>query len=83
MIRVALDHSIAPDQLLRNLNAAIVQLPPSDHRAEAASLAEEVARLQIKRGSGPKAIGKILPAVLATLGSTLVISTESGEAELT
>jgi transposase len=83
MIRFALDHSIAPDQLLRNLNAAIVQLPPSDHRAEAASLAEEVARLQTKRGSGPKAIGKILPAVLATLGLTLVISTESGEAELT
>ena len=29
LIRFALDHEIAPDQLLRNLDAATVQLPPS------------------------------------------------------
>ena len=83
LIRFALDHSIAPDQLLRNLNAATVQLPPSDHREEALSLAEELARAQTKRGSGPKAIGEILPAVLAKLGVSLISSTESGEADLT
>jgi transposase len=83
LIRFALDHSIAPDQLLRNLSAATVQLPPSEHREEAASLAEEMARLQTKRGSGPKAIGEILPAVLAKLGVGLISSTESGEADLT
>jgi transposase len=83
LIRFALGHSIAPDQLLRNLNAATVQLPPSDHREEALSLAEELARAQTKRGSGPKAIGEILPAVLAKLGVSLISSTGSGEADLT
>ena len=83
LIRFNLDHSIAPDQLLRNLSAATVQLPPSDHREEAESLAGEMARTQKKRGSGPKAIGEILPAVLAKLGLGLISSTESGEADLT
>jgi transposase len=83
MIRFALDHSIAPDQLLRNLSAATVQLPPSDHREETESLAEELARTQTKRGSGPKAIGEILPAILAKLGLSLISSTESGESDLT
>jgi transposase len=83
LIRFALDHAIAPDQLLRNLNAATVQLPPSDHRVEAESLAGEMARAQKKRGSGPKAIGEILPAVLAKLGLSLISSKESGEADLT
>ena len=83
LVRFALDHAIAPDQLLRNLNAATVQLPPSDRPEEVASLAEELARLQTKRGSGPKAIGEILPAVLAKWGLTLISSPESGEADLT
>ena len=83
LLRFALDHAIAPDQLLRNLDAATVQLPPSDEREEAESLAEELARLQTKRGSGPKAIGEILPAVLAKLGISLISSPESGEADLT
>ena len=83
LIRFSLEHAIAPDQLLRNLDAATAQLPPSDHREEAESLAEELARLQNKRGSGPKAIGEILPAVLAKLGVTLISSKESGEADLT
>ena len=83
LIRFALDHSIAPDQLLRNLNAATAQLPPSDHREEALSLAEELARAQTKRGSGSKAIAEILPAVLAKLGLSLISSSESGEADLT
>jgi transposase len=82
LIMFAIDHSIAPDQLLRNLDAATVQLPRSDHREEAASLTEEMARLQTKRGSGPKAIGEIIPAVLAKLGLSLISSTESGEADL-
>jgi transposase len=83
LIRFALDHAIAPDQLLRNLNAATDQLPISDHREEAESLAKEMAGLQTKRGSGPKAIGEILPAVLAKLGLTLISSPKSGEADLT
>ena len=40
-----------------------------------------MAGLQTKRGSGPKAIGEILPAVLAKLGLSLVSSIASGEAD--
>lgn len=83
LIQFALGHAIAPDQLLRNLDAAAVQLPPSDEREEAESLAKELAQVRNKRGSGPKAIGEILPAVLVKLGVHLISSSESGEAELT
>ena len=83
LMKFSIAHEIAPDQLLRNLDAATAQLPASDHREEAASLAEELARLQTKRGSGPKALAEILPAVLAKLGVNLIASTESGEADLT
>ena len=68
---------------MRNLNAATVQLPPSARREEAESLAEELAGVQNKRGSGPKAIAEILPAVLAKLGMSLISLSESGEADLT
>ncbi len=83
LIKFCIEHEIAPDQVLRNLDAATVQLPASDHRDEAASLAEELARLQTKRGSGPKALAEILPVVLAKLGVNLIASIESGEADPT
>ena len=83
LIQFALEHEITPDRLLRNLDAATIQLPVSDHREEAASLAQELARLQTKRGSGPRAIAEILPAVLAKLEVNLIKSTPSGEADLT
>jgi transposase len=83
LLRFALDHAIAPDQLVRNLDAAAVQLPPSDEPEEAKSLAEELAQVRNQRGAGPKAIGEILPAVLVKLGIHLISSPESGEADLT
>jgi hypothetical protein len=83
LLRFAVDHAIAPDQLQRNLDAATVQLPPSDEREEAESLAKELAAVQKKRGSGLKAIGEILPAVLVKMGIKLISSSESGEADLT
>jgi transposase len=83
LLRFALEHAIAPDRLLRNLDAATVQLPPSEEREEAESLAKELARIQTKRGSGPRAMGEILPAVLVKLGIRLISSPESGEADLT
>ena len=83
LVRFALDHAIAPDQLLRNLNAATIQLPPSDRPEEVDSLAEELARYQTKRGSELKAISEILPAILAKWGASLISSPESGEADLT
>jgi transposase len=83
LVRFALDHAMAPNQLVRNLDAAALQLPPSDEREEAVSLAEELAQVQTKRGSGPKAIGEIFPALLVKLGLRLISSSESGEADLT
>jgi hypothetical protein len=83
LMRFSMDHEISLDQLFQNLDAATAQLPASDHREEAASLAEELARLQTKRGSGPKALAEILPAVLAKLGVNLIRSIESGEADPT
>jgi transposase len=83
LMKFSIDHEIVPDQLLRNLDAATAQLPASDHQEEGASLAGEVARLQTKRGSGPKALAEILPAVLAKLGVKLIPSIESGEADPT
>jgi transposase len=83
LLHFALDHAMAPEQLLRNLDAAAVQLPPSDEPEEAKSLAEELAQVRNQRGAGPKAIGQILPAVLVKLGINLISSPESGEADLT
>jgi transposase len=83
LLQFSRDHSIAHDHLLRNLDAAAAQLPPSDEREEAESLAEELAQVQEKRGSGPKAIGEILPALLVKLGLCLISSKESGEADHT
>jgi transposase len=83
LMKFSIEHEIAPDQLLRNLDAATAQLPISDHQEEGASLAGELARLQTKRGSGPKALAEILPAVLVKLGVNLIASTGSGEADPT
>jgi hypothetical protein len=48
LMRFSIEHEVSPDQLLRNLAAATDQLPASDHREEAGSLAEERVRLPQK-----------------------------------
>jgi hypothetical protein len=68
---------------LRNLHATTAQIPATDRREELGSLTEELAGLQKKRESGPKALGEILPAVLAKWEVNLISSPESGEADLT
>ena len=83
LLAFSMEHDIASDQLLRNLNAAVAQLPRSARRQEAAPLAEELARVQKQRGAGPKRLGEILPAVLAKLGVPTVKSITSGEADPT
>ena len=83
LIRFSTDHDIKSDQLLRNLGAAVARLPRSAHREEAATLAEELARVQKQRGAGPQRLGEILPAVLAKLGVSTVESTASGETDPT
>jgi hypothetical protein len=83
LLRFALDHAITPEQLVRILDAAALQLSPAEEREEAESLARELAQVRTKRGSGPKAIGEILPATLVKLGVQLIPSKESGEVDLT
>jgi transposase len=77
------EHDIESDQIMRDLDAAVAQLPRAEHRAEAAPLADELARVQQRRGTGPRRLGEILPAVLAQLGGSLIRSPESGEADPT
>ena len=48
-----------------------------------APLAEDLARVQERRGAGPQRLGEILPAVLAKLGVGTVNSSASGEADPT
>jgi transposase len=83
LINFSIDHEIASDQLLRNLDAAVARLPRAAHREEAAPLAEELDRVQKQRGAGPQRLGEILPAVLAKLGVPTVKSTTSGEPDPT
>jgi transposase len=83
LIRFSLEHSTAPDQLARDLDAAVARLPRAAHREEAVPLAEELARLRKRRGTGPHPLATILPAVLAKLEVNLVRSLESGEADPT
>jgi transposase len=83
LIRFSLEHSTPPDQLARNLDAAVAQLPHTAHREEATALAEELARVPKARGTERRLLETILPTVLAKLEVNLVKSSESGEADPT
>jgi transposase len=73
------EHATAMPAVLRDLQAAIGQLPPREHVAEARPLAEELRRIQDGHRRGPQVLGDILPMVLARLGVGVVQSEESGE----
>jgi transposase len=77
------EHGTTGDQLMRDLNAAVSQLPRSEYREEAIPLAEELESVLNKRGKGPRPLGEILPVILAKLGVKPVRSSESGDAILT
>jgi transposase len=74
-----LAHDTGVVELLRDLQAAIGQLPPREHAAEAKPLHEEWQRIQDGHRRGPQLLGDILPIVLARLGVRVVQSQESGE----
>ena len=63
--------------------ATLAQLPCVAYQEEAVPLAEELERVQKRRGAGPHVLSTILPAVLAKLEVNLVRSTESGEVDPT
>jgi transposase len=73
------EHDTGMVAVLRDLQAAIGQVPPREHAAEAKPLQEELHRIHDGRRRGPQVLGDILPIVLARLGVGAVQSAESGE----
>jgi len=73
------EHETPGPELLRDLEAAVAQLPRKEYQAEARPLHEELAKIQAGRRRGPQLLGNILPIVLARLGVGAVQSTASGE----
>jgi transposase len=83
LIKFLNEHNIESTQVLRNLESAAAQLPRSEHRSEAAPLVEELSRKRSRRGTGPRLLGEVLPAILAKLGVDLISSSTSGEVDPT
>jgi transposase len=73
------DHDTGMAEVLRDLQAAVGQVPPREHAAEAKPLADELRKIQEGRRRGPQLLGDILPIVLARLGVGAVQSEGSGE----
>ncbi len=71
-------HDTGMAEVLRDLQAAISQLPPRAYAAEARPLQEEPRRIHEGRRRVPQLLGDILPIVFARLGVGAVQSTESG-----
>jgi transposase len=72
-------HDTGMPEVLRDLQAAIGQLPPREYAAEAKPLAEELQTIQQGHRRGPQVLGDILPIVLARLGVGVIQSNGSGE----
>jgi transposase len=73
------DHDTATPEVLRDLQAAVGQVPPQEYAAEARPLHEELQRIEAGRRRGPQPLRHILPLVLARLEVGVVQSPESGE----
>jgi transposase len=73
------EHDSPVAVVLRDLQAAVTQLPPQEYLAEAKPLHEELERIHAGRRRGPQLLGDILPIVLARLGVGEVQSGTSGE----
>ena len=83
LTRVGMEHGMDLRAVMKILEAATGQLPDVAHGEEAEALRGEINELQKKRGSGARALGEILPAVLVKLGVKLIQSEGSGEADRT
>jgi transposase len=75
------EHATPMDQVLRDLQAALEQLPRSAYAEEAQPLAERLRTLQATR-RGPQLLANILPLVLARLGVPQVQSPVSEARDL-
>jgi transposase len=72
-------HDTGVAEVMRDLQAAVGQIPIGEHAAEAKPLAEELRKIQEGHRRGPQLLGDILPIVLARLGVGVVQSEGSGE----
>jgi hypothetical protein len=73
------EHDTGMAEVLRDLQAAVAQVPPREYASEAKPLAEELQKINDGRRRGPQLLGDILPIVLARLGVGAIQSGESGE----
>ena len=71
------------EQVLTDLQAAIDQIPKSEHAPEAKSLFEAMHPRSRRQPCGLRRLGEILPAVLAKLEVTTVELRSKGENDLT
>ena len=76
------EHQTPMAEVLRDLQAAVEQVPRAEHAAEAAPLAEELEKIKAGRRYGPQPLADILPMVLARLGVVPLESKKSGEKDL-
>ena len=72
-----LKHDTPMAALLKDLTAAIDQLPKIEHANEVKPLQEELERLPRRRG--PQPLSEIIPVVLARLGMETVQSNPEGQ----
>lgn len=73
------EHDTGMAEVMRDLQAAIEQLPGHTHAEEARPLQEELQKINNGGRRGPQPLGDILPIVLARLGVGVVESKGSGE----
>jgi transposase len=73
------EHETPPAEMLRDLENARLQLPPTEYPAEAVPLKIELQKTLAARGRGPKPIGAILPILLAKLGVGTLQCDSSGK----
>jgi transposase len=73
------EHQTGMTEVLRDLQAAIGQLPQREYAAEAKPVQEELQKIKDKKRRGPQLLGDILPIVFARLGVGAVQSTKSEE----
>jgi transposase len=81
LVKFNFEHLTPMAQAQATLASVVAQVPGTEYAAEAAPLAEELAKAAVRRGRGPCLIGELLPAVLARLGVAAVESRPSGEAD--
>jgi len=62
------DHKMAPGNIVRNLQQAAIQIPPSGQVDEAKPLLEVYRKSRRSRRKGPQSLGTLLVGVLARMG---------------